>query len=32
MEGLWILLGSSLSVISGIVFWYLNSRTARETQ
>lgn len=32
MEGLWILLGAALSTASGIVFWLLHSRTARETQ
>ncbi len=32
MEGLWIVLGSALSTVSGVVFWVLNSRTARDTQ
>ena len=32
MEGLWILVGAALSTGSGIVVWWLSSRTAREVQ
>ncbi|MCH7812242.1 MAG: hypothetical protein IH958_06390 [Chloroflexi bacterium] len=32
MEGLWILLGSVLSLTSGVIFWFLNAQTTREAQ
>jgi len=32
MEGLWILLGGAITAVSGVIFWFLNSRTAREVQ
>jgi hypothetical protein len=32
MEAAWIVLGGLISTISGIVFWFLNSRTSREVQ
>jgi len=32
MEAVWIILGSLLSTISGVVGWYLNSITSRKVQ
>ncbi len=32
MEGLWIVLGSLLSTISGVIFWFLNSKTSDNVQ
>jgi hypothetical protein len=32
MDAVWLLIGAALSTVSGVIFWFLNSRTTANTQ